>query len=107
MSIARPAAEIEPHLSMLSSNAIFPGPIRPSGSRSIRTLREGSAFDFCMEEFNSPIANYSFSNQPDTLGVKTTPLNPFTGRRNRLHTRMNTEFHSEMNYPFLFSPLKV
>src|SRR5438876_7073263 len=65
MSIARPAAEIEPHLSMFSSNAIFPGPIRPSGSRSIRTLREGSAFDFCMEEFNSPIAKYSFSNQPD------------------------------------------
>src|SRR5258708_28579636 len=44
MSIARPAAEIDPHLSMFSSNWILPGPIRRSGSRSIRTLREGSDF---------------------------------------------------------------
>src|SRR6266404_5809587 len=51
MSIARPAAEIDPHLSMFSSNWILPGPIRPSGSRSIRTLREGSDFalDFAMK----------------------------------------------------------
>src|SRR6266567_8306860 len=108
MSIARPAAEIEPHLSMFSSNAIFPGPIRPSGSRSMRTLREGSAFDFCMEEFNSPIANGSFFKRTGSrFASEQAPLNPFTGRWNRLHTRMNTEFYSEMNYPSLFSPLKL
>jgi hypothetical protein len=42
MSIARPAAEIEPQVRIFSSNRILPGPIRPSASRSIRTLKEGS-----------------------------------------------------------------
>ncbi len=42
MSIARPAAEIEPQAWMFSSNWILPGPIRPSASRSIRTLSCGS-----------------------------------------------------------------
>jgi hypothetical protein len=41
MSMARPAAEIEPQACMLSSNWILPGPIRPFGSRSIRKLNEG------------------------------------------------------------------
>src|ERR1700722_3942579 len=40
--MARPAAEIEPQLSIFSSNRILPGPIFPSGSRLIRTLREGN-----------------------------------------------------------------
>src|SRR6266700_8220613 len=72
----------------------------------MRTLREGSAFDFCMEEFNSPIANGSFFKRTGSrFASEQAPLNPFTGRLNRLHTRMNTEFHSEMNYPSLFSPL--
>src|SRR5882757_8860992 len=44
MSIARPAAEIDPQSRMFSNSWILPGPIRPSGSRSIRTLREGSDF---------------------------------------------------------------
>jgi hypothetical protein len=55
MSIARPAAEIEPWLRMFSKSWILPGPIRPSVSRSIRTLKCGSVFDegdlaldFCM-----------------------------------------------------------
>ena len=36
---------------MFSSSWILPGPIRPSASRSIRTLRDGSglAVDFCIE----------------------------------------------------------
>src|SRR5882757_8775149 len=54
MSIARPAAEIEPQAWMFSRSAILPGPIRPpSGSRSMRTLREGSelALDFGMAEY--------------------------------------------------------
>jgi hypothetical protein len=45
MFIARPAAEIEPQLLILSSKRILPGPIRPSGSRSIRTLSEGNDGD--------------------------------------------------------------
>src|SRR5436190_1701506 len=51
MSIARPAAEIDPQVWMFSSNWILPGPIRPLGCRSIRTLREGSDFalDFAMK----------------------------------------------------------
>jgi N-ethylmaleimide reductase len=60
-----------------------------------------------MEEFNSPVAEYGFFKPTLYASHQTTPLNPFTGRPNRLHTRMNTEFHSEMNYPSLFSPLKV
>jgi hypothetical protein len=40
--MARPAAEIDPQLSIFSSSRILPGPIRPSRSRSIRTLKEGS-----------------------------------------------------------------
>src|ERR1700722_6628745 len=40
--MARPAAEIEPQLSIFSSSRILPGPIRPSRSRSIRTLSDGS-----------------------------------------------------------------
>src|SRR5579871_2121422 len=43
MFMARPAAEIEPQLLMFSSSRILPGPIRPSASRSIRTLSDGSA----------------------------------------------------------------
>src|SRR5579863_40038 len=42
MFMARPAAEIEPQLSMFSSSKILPGPIRPSESRSIRTLSDGN-----------------------------------------------------------------
>src|ERR1700733_13286100 len=51
MSIARPAAEIEPQAWMFSKSWILPGPMRPSASRSIRTLREGRDVvpDFCME----------------------------------------------------------
>jgi len=40
--MARPAAEIDPQLSIFSSNRILPGPIRPLGSRSIRTLSDGN-----------------------------------------------------------------
>ncbi|WP_439926170.1 hypothetical protein [Nitrobacter sp. JJSN] len=39
--MARPAAEIEPQVWMLSSNSILPGPIRPFASRSIRKLNDG------------------------------------------------------------------
>jgi hypothetical protein len=44
MSMARPAAEIEPQAAMLSSNWILPGPSRLSSSKSMRTLSEGSGF---------------------------------------------------------------
>lgn len=44
MSIARPAAEIEPQAAMLSSNWIFPGPSRLSESKSMRTLSDGNGF---------------------------------------------------------------
>src|ERR1700738_2895114 len=52
MSIARPAAEIEPQLRIFSSNWILPGPMRPSASRSIRTLSDGSdlTLGFDMED---------------------------------------------------------
>jgi hypothetical protein len=55
MSIARPAAEIEPQVWMFSNSWILPGPMRPSASRSMRTLREGSglALDFGMEDLLS------------------------------------------------------
>src|ERR1700730_5635927 len=58
MSIARPAAEIDPQAWIFSKSWILPGPIRPSASRSIRTLREGSglAADFCIEDGLSLIA---------------------------------------------------
>src|SRR5262245_1537622 len=51
MSMARPAAEIEPNSWIFSSSWIFPGPIRPSASRSMRRLRVGNdaSADFCME----------------------------------------------------------
>src|ERR1700691_3209671 len=42
MFMARPAAEIEPQLLIFSSKRILPGPIRPSESRSIRTLSDGN-----------------------------------------------------------------
>src|SRR6185295_5307091 len=50
MSMARPAAEIDPNCRMFSSSRILPGPIRPSSSRSMRRLSVGSdaAADFCM-----------------------------------------------------------
>jgi hypothetical protein len=50
MSIALPAAEIEPQVRIFSSSWILPGPMRPSLSRSIRTLKDGSdaAEDFRM-----------------------------------------------------------
>src|SRR5258708_7591487 len=88
MSIARPAAEIEPFLWMFSSNWILPGPIRPSGSRSIRTLREGSDLTpgFGMQYFLTK----SFSSEAASLRGKQKLLESFTGRLNRLHTRMNT-----------------
>src|SRR3981081_1652286 len=52
MSIARPAAEIEPQLRIFSSNWIWPGQMRPSESRSIRTLSDGSdlTLGFDMED---------------------------------------------------------
>lgn len=40
--MARPAAEIEPQACMLSSSSILPGPMRLSGSRSIRKFSKGS-----------------------------------------------------------------
>src|SRR5690242_9853989 len=49
MSMARPAAEIEPCRPIFSSSAILPGPIRSPESRSMRRLREGRALDFGME----------------------------------------------------------
>src|SRR6202048_1038016 len=57
--MARPAAEIEPSSRIFSSNWILPGPMRPSGSRSMPTLREGSevALDFGMEELALPVPN--------------------------------------------------
>jgi hypothetical protein len=58
MSIARPAAEIDPQASIFSSNRILPGPMRASPARSIRTLREGIdlALDFGMEDLLSCVA---------------------------------------------------
>jgi hypothetical protein len=44
MSMARPAAEIEPQAALLSSNWILPGPSRLASSKSMRTLSEGSGF---------------------------------------------------------------
>src|SRR5215472_13571885 len=49
--MARPAAEIEPNLRIFSKSRILPGPIRPSASRSMRTLNLGRdvVAGFCME----------------------------------------------------------
>src|SRR5229473_1720263 len=49
MSIARPAAEIEPQLWIFSKSWILPGPMRPSESRSIRTLSDGSDLTLCLD----------------------------------------------------------
>jgi hypothetical protein len=66
MSIARPAAEIEPQVWMFSKSWILPGPILPSASRSIRTLRDGSglAADFCIEADFSLLKTGSLSLRP-------------------------------------------
>src|ERR1700761_2446860 len=52
MSMARPAAEIEPVSRIFSKSRILPGPIRSSESRSMRTLSEGRgvAADLVMEK---------------------------------------------------------
>src|ERR1700744_1377038 len=52
MSMARPAAEIEPNSRIFSRSWILPGPIRPSVSRSMRTLSDGNgaAGCFCIED---------------------------------------------------------
>ena len=82
MSIARPAAEIDPQASIFSSNWILPGPIRASPSRSIRTLREGSdlALDFGMDDLLS------------LDRAARLPPKPFTNKLKRLHIRINTGF---------------
>src|ERR1700716_2713233 len=78
MSIARPAAEIEPHVWMFSSNWILPGPIRPSESRSIRTLREGSDLTpgFGMQYFPT----ISFASEADIASRSTKATQVFYGQ---------------------------
>src|ERR1700761_3109587 len=49
MSMARPAAEIEPNSRIFSRSRILPGPIRSSSSRSMRTLSDGRVV-FCIED---------------------------------------------------------
>src|SRR6266481_5134715 len=60
MFMARPAAEIEPHSRIFSSSWILPGPMRPSVSRSMRTLREGSDLlpDFCIKDLPFQLARH-------------------------------------------------
>src|SRR6478736_2749643 len=78
MSIARPAAEIDPHVWMFSSNWILPGPIRPSGSRSMRTLREGSDLTpgFGMQYF----LTISFWREADIASRSTKAIQVFYGQ---------------------------
>src|SRR5580698_8687013 len=93
MSMARPAAEIDPQAWMFSSSWILPGPIRPSVSRSIRTLSEGSgwALDFCM------------AGGPVSRGVRL-PLRPFANKVNRLHNQINTDFRGRHEFSsFVFT----
>src|SRR5882757_1522987 len=75
MSIARPAAEIDPQSRMFSSNWILPGPIRPSGSRSIRTLREGS--DFALDLGMKYLLTISFRAQRVSHRIKTKAASAF------------------------------
>src|SRR5258708_6022064 len=97
MSMARPAAEIEPCSRIFSSNVILPGPIRPSVSRSMRTLREGSdvVLVFCMEDVLSRLTPVhcpqAFYEQGEPV---TYPYN-------------HGSSGAVMNFPSLFSPLKV
>src|SRR6202048_904082 len=96
--MARPAGEIEPSSRIFSSNWILPGPMRPSLSRSRRTLRAGSdlALDFCMEDLLSPITAYiatrGYCEQDE----------PVTYPRTREQYQ-----GAGMNFPSLFSPLEV
>src|SRR3984893_15209283 len=96
--MARPAAEIEPSSRIFSSNWILPGPMRPSLSRSMRTLRAGRdlALDFCMEDLLSPttayIATRGYCEQDE----------PVTYPRTREQYQ-----GAGMNFPSLFSPLEV
>src|ERR1700728_880438 len=93
MSMARPAAEIDPQAWIFASSWMLPGPIRPSVSRSIRTLSEGSgwALDFCM------------AGGPVSRGVRL-PLRPFANKVNRLHNHINTDFRGRHEFSsFVFT----
>src|SRR3984957_7642628 len=93
MSMARPAAEIDPQAWMFSSSWILPGPIRPSVSRSIRTLSEGSgwALDFFM------------AGGAVSRGVRL-PSRPFANKVNRLQNQINTDFRGRHEFSsFVFA----
>ena len=111
--MARPAAEIEPQVMDVFQELDFARPIRPSVSRSMRTLREGSdlALDFCMENvlrrLGGQIADYYFSNEAGPARASNKLSKPFTNKMNRLDIHINTIFGAGMNFPSLFSPLKV
>src|ERR1700721_3829436 len=83
---------------MFSRSWILPGPMRPSASRSIRTLREGSDVvpDFCMEDVLSRPGGYIataaiYEQDEVALYRRTTPRKSGAG----------------MNLPSLFSPLQI
>src|ERR1700692_458447 len=94
MSMARPAAEIDPQAWIFSSSWILPGPIRPSVSRSIRTLSDGSglALDFCM------------AGVPPVPRAERLLLRPFANKVNRLHNHINTDFRGRHEFSsFVFT----
>src|SRR3974377_2321909 len=84
MSMARPAAEIEPHSRMFSNSWILPGPIRPSVSRSMRTLSDGSglAGDFCIEDLPLATPGATLPSKPFPNKMKASP-NPSAKYRGR------------------------
>src|SRR3569832_2867162 len=92
MSMARPAAEIEPCCSIFSSSAILPGPIRSPESSSMRRLSDGRAFDFVMDAMLSQDA-------PD---IATAALSEQDEADSDHRTRIGGKM-----LPALFSPLKL
>src|SRR5689334_2803966 len=73
MSMARPAAEIEPCRPMFSSRAILPGPMRSPVSRSMRRLSEGRTLGFGMDAMLSKgepdIATPAVSEQDEAIRI--------------------------------------
>src|SRR5262245_50936045 len=73
MSIFRAAAEIEPKAAICSRSSIFPGPMRPSGSRFILRLSEGICVVPCMSRLRS------LTILPDLLLACRLPCRPRAG----------------------------
>src|SRR4051794_33524520 len=92
---------------MCSSNWILPGPIRPSGARSIRTLSEGS--DFALDFAMKYLLTISFRAQHLPRRIKKAdaafyePTEPVT----KPYDYGAYGVAADMNYPSLFSPLQI